>query len=57
VLPNSKLNVSFGSELFIMPDLTEFEGKGFAPDLWVPSSKALSHAIAAIKKGWLKPPP
>ncbi|MBI5305313.1 MAG: hypothetical protein HY868_24490 [Chloroflexi bacterium] len=57
VLPNSNLSVSFGSELFVMPDLTEFEGKGFAPDLWVPSNKALPYAIAAIKKGWLKPPP
>ena len=56
-LPNSNLSVRFGSELFIPPDLAEFEGKGYAPDLWAPSNRALEYTIAAIKKGWLKPPP
>jgi len=54
-LPNSGLPVRFGSELFLLPNLAEFESKGFAPDLWVPSSKALEYALAAIKKGWLQP--
>lgn len=56
-LPHSNLPIRFGSELFITPDLTHFEGKGFAPDLWMPSNKALPAALAAIKRGWLKSPP
>ncbi|MBI5649158.1 MAG: hypothetical protein HZC40_01720 [Chloroflexi bacterium] len=54
-LPNSGLPIRFGSELFLTPNLAEFESKGFAPDLWVPSSKALEYALSAIKKGWLQP--
>jgi hypothetical protein len=36
VLPNSKINVSYGSNLFFWYDERVFqEGRGFLPDLWV----------------------
>ncbi len=54
-LPNSGLRVQLDYKLFPPLDLSDIEGKGFMPDLWVPSSEALPYALAAIEKGWLQP--
>jgi C-terminal processing protease CtpA/Prc len=55
-LPNSGITIRLGNKLFLPTDLTNTEGKGFMPDLWVPASQASPSALAAIQKGWLKPP-
>ncbi|HMM32933.1 MAG TPA: S41 family peptidase, partial [Clostridia bacterium] len=49
VLPNSKINVSYGSSLFFWYDERVFqEGRGFLPDLWV-NGDALGRVNALIE--------
>ena len=47
-LPYSRANVSFGIHLNIMPDLSQFEGVGVPPDLWVPPNASLERVIRFI---------
>lgn len=55
-LPHSGIAIQLSSKLFLPTDLTNTEGKGYMPDLWVPAGNALPYAIVAIKRGWLKSP-
>lgn len=45
VLPESRLGLQFGTSLNIRPDLSEFEGIGFAPTLWVPLGESLDRVL------------
>jgi len=49
-LPHSGLTVEFGSWLRLRPDLSQFEGVGFLPDLWVPPGEALERALAFVER-------
>jgi len=50
ILPRSGLEVQFGMWLNVRPDLSQFEGIGFLPDLWVPPGEALERALAFIER-------
>ncbi|MCL2772941.1 MAG: S41 family peptidase, partial [Oscillospiraceae bacterium] len=50
ILPESKLSIRFGVNLSVLPDLSVFEGNGFAPDLWVPPGESLDHVIKFIEQ-------
>lgn len=50
-LPHSGLLVQLSiGNLNIRPDLSEFEGIGFMPDLWVPPRDSLERVLAFIEK-------
>ena len=49
-LPRSGLNVTFGTRLSLRPDLSQFEGIGFMPDLWVPPRESLERVLAFIER-------
>ncbi|MCL2558822.1 MAG: S41 family peptidase, partial [Treponema sp.] len=49
-LPHSGLDIVFGTMLNLRPDLSQFEGVGFLPDLWVPSEEALERALAFLAR-------
>jgi len=34
----------------VHPDLSQFEGVGFLPDLWVPPGEALDRVLAFIER-------
>ena len=49
-LPNSGFAVSFGGILNLRPDLSQFEGSGFMPDLWVPSDESLERVLRFVER-------
>jgi len=49
-LPYSGLHVTFGRILNLRPDLSQFEGVGFLPDLWVPPGESLGRVLAFIER-------
>ena len=49
-LPRSGLSVIFGRHLNLRPDLSQFEGVGFLPDLWVPPGESLERVLAFIER-------
>jgi len=46
----SNLDIVFGSQLNLRPDLSQFEGVGFMPDLWVPPGESLERVLAFIER-------
>ncbi|WRS28324.1 S41 family peptidase [Oscillospiraceae bacterium MB08-C2-2] len=44
-LPKSRLCITCGFSLFLTPDLSPFEGKGYAPDLWAPPGESLERVL------------
>ena len=50
MLPRSRLDVIFGMYLNLRPDLSQFEGVGFMPDLWVHPDYALERTLAFIER-------
>jgi len=50
VLPYSRFSVHFGVSLNIRPDLSQFEGVGFAPDLWVDPAESLDRVFRFIER-------
>jgi hypothetical protein len=49
-LPISKQNIRFGINLNIRPDLSQFEGIGFMPDLWVPPGESLERVLRFVER-------
>ena len=49
-LPHSGLDIVFGMTLNLRPDLSQFEGVGFLPDLWVPPGESLERVLAFIER-------
>jgi len=49
-LPNSKIDIIFGLELNLRPDLSQFEGIGFMPDLYVPPEESLERVLRFIER-------
>jgi C-terminal processing protease CtpA/Prc len=49
-LPHSGLTVSFGVSLSVRNDLSQFEGVGFKPDLWVPPGQSLERVLKFIER-------
>ena len=49
-LPNSGLDLRFGTSLSLRPDFSQFEGVGFMPDLWVQPEESLQRALAFIER-------
>jgi len=50
-LPHSGLEIEFGSGLLsLRPDLAQFEGVGFPPDLWVHPRDSMERALAFIER-------
>jgi len=50
VLPYSGLGVRFGVSLNVRPDLSQFEGVGFAPDLWVNPADSMDRVFRFIER-------
>ena len=50
-LPHSRLSVRLPINFGLYPDLEFREGKGIAPDLWVPAADAVNYAVAAVRRG------
>jgi len=50
ILPHSGIAIRFGTSLHLRPDLSQFEGVGFLPDLWVPPGESLERALAFIER-------
>jgi len=50
VFPHSGMTMQFGTRLHLRPDLSQFEGVGFLPDLWVPPGEALERVLAFIER-------
>jgi len=50
VLPYSRLKVNFGVSLNVRTDLSQFEGIGFVPDLWVAPNDALERTLKFIER-------
>ena len=50
VLPYSRAAVHFGVSLNVRPNLSQFEGVGFAPDLWVPPNESLDRVLRFIER-------
>ena len=50
MLPHSNLAVTFGTRLSLRPDLSQFEGVGFKPDLWVPPGESLERVLRFIER-------
>ena len=49
-LPYSNLGIRFGTELNLRPDLSQFEGIGFMPDLWVPPEESLKRVLRFVER-------
>jgi len=49
-LPISRQPISFGIGLNIRPDLSQFEGVGFMPDLWVPPGESLERVVKFVER-------
>jgi len=49
-LPYSGFGIMFGLTLNLRPDLSQFEGRGFMPDLWVPPDESLERVLAFIER-------
>ena len=49
-LPYSGIVIQFGTCLHLRPDLSQFEGRGFMPDLWVPPGESLERVLAFIER-------
>ena len=49
VLPFSRFDIRFGVSLNIRTNLSQFEGVGFAPDLWVPPGESLERVLNFIQ--------
>ena len=47
-LPYSRVNIRFGRQLNLLPDLSPFEGVGFSPDLWVPPNVSLERVLRFV---------
>lgn len=50
-LPHSRLTVQLPINFGLFLDGQFREGKGLAPDLWVPAADAVNYAIAAVRRG------
>jgi len=50
MLPHSGLSVMFGTRLNLRHDLSQFEGVGFMPDLWVPPGESLERVLRFIER-------
>jgi len=50
-LPHSRLTVSMPINFGLYLDMEFREGKGIAPDLWVPAADAVNYAVAAVRAG------
>lgn len=50
ILPNSGAAMFFGTSLNIRTDLSQFEGVGFMPDLWVPPQASLERVLRFINE-------
>ena len=50
VLPTSGISFGFGTSLNIRPNLSQFEGVGFMPDLWVSPNESLDRVLAFIEQ-------
>ena len=53
-LPNSRLKVHLPTNFGVYTDLEFREGKGLAPDLWVPAADAVNYAVAAVRSGTIR---
>ncbi len=53
-LPTSRQKLQFGVNLNILPDLSQFEGVGFAPDLWVPPGESVERVVKFLARYGLK---
>jgi len=49
-LPYSGLDIMFGTGLRVRPDLSQIEGVGFKPDLWVPPGESLERVLHFIER-------
>jgi len=49
-LPYSCAEITFGMRLSLRPDLSQFEGVGFIPDLWVPPGESLERVLKFIER-------
>ena len=49
-LPYSGLDIMFGLQLGLRPDLSQFEGLGFKPDLWVPPGESLERVLRFVER-------
>ncbi|MCL2193653.1 MAG: S41 family peptidase [Treponema sp.] len=49
-LPHSGLRITFGTGLSMRLDLSQFEGVGFMPDLWVPPGESLERVLRFIER-------
>lgn len=47
-LPNSNIGLSCGLGIMFMENRTDLEGRGFEPDIWIDSSKALDATVRLI---------
>jgi len=53
-LPESRMGMSFGVNLNVLRDLSDFEGVGFAPDFWVPPGESLERVLLLIERYGLR---
>lgn len=51
MLPNSKLALSCGTSISLGEDLSNYDGVGYMPDLWVHPDQALERAVKYIQAG------
>jgi hypothetical protein len=51
LLPHSQLKVIMPINFGLYPDMEFREGRGIAPDLWVPAADAVNYAVAAVRAG------
>ena len=49
-LPHSNMNISFGTALRMPFDLSQFEGIGFMPDLYIPPEESLERVFRFIER-------
>jgi len=50
VMPYSELDIMFGTTLNLRPNLSQLEGVGFMPDLWVPPGESLERVLRFIER-------
>jgi len=50
ILPHSGVGIMFGTHLNLRPDLSQFEGVGFMPDLWVPPGESLERVLRFVER-------
>ena len=55
VLPNTKIQFTFGSALFMEKDLKIIEGIGFLPDFWADPITALDRTVLYVNGKHVKP--